>query len=188
MADTPPDDVSGNPDIDWNALRATVRRTIQSQLGRADQALIEDLTQEALIGILRVLRREPARDLTSLARAVARNTAIDEIRRRQRERRGLGALKEDSHAGGGSPLPVMDPLAESPEFLWFLLVEYFRSHNAPCHALALLYAEKGDWKSVAAALDLSHDAVRQQWSRCTKAFRAALMKDPGPFKEWLNDV
>jgi DNA-directed RNA polymerase specialized sigma24 family protein len=188
MADEGSDDPSGNQDIDWNALRATVRGTVQAQLGHAEREVIEDLTQEAMVGILRVLRREPARDLTALARVVARNTAIDEIRRRQRDRDRVAGLQTKLAADDGMDGASHDSGQDSPEFLWFLLVEYFRAQNSPCHRLALLYAEKGDWPSVAAALDLSHDVVRKQWSRGTQAFRAALSKDPGPFKEWLDDV
>jgi RNA polymerase sigma factor (sigma-70 family) len=188
MADSFPDPPPPEPEVDWNAVRRTVRDAIRSQLGRAEPALVEDLTQHALIGVLRALRREPARDLSALARTIARSTAIDEIRRLQRERRGLSAWQSEPSRRETQDHPSDLRLEDQPELLWFLLVEHFRIHNAPCHALAQMYVEQGDWRGAAEALGVSYDAVRKQWSRCSQAFRLAMRRDPGVFEEWLDDV
>ena len=179
-----PDSISDQP-IDWNATRTRLRERITFQLGREDTSL-EDLTQQAVITILRLSRRQEIRNLDGLIQVVARDTAIDEIRRRQRARARHDDWESSWRQIESLPDPSRHPWDGAEELLWFLLLEYLRQHQAPCHALAVRYAELGDWRKVAAEAGRSYVAVRQQWARCGKAFRAALKKDPGPFKEWVD--
>lgn len=174
-------------DIDWSRTRVQIRDRIRAQLGPGDGSL-DDLTQQALIELLRVVRREGAHHLDGLIVVVARTTVIDDIRRRQRERaRSVHwdvALEQIERRPG----PGSDPPDHAAELLWFTLLEFLRVHDSPCYGLALAYAQLGDWKHVAESEQRSYDATRQQWSRCVRRFRDALKRDPGPFKEWLDDA
>lgn len=184
MADHP--SPGAEPTIDWVQARALLRSRIARQLGTAHDPQIDDLTQEALIDLLRVVRRDGFRSLDGLATVIARSVVASEIRRRQRYRARFGDwqahLDDVVELPGASRGEWDDP----QQTLWFLLVEYFRSRHAPCLRLAELYATHGDWKQVAQALGRSHDAIRQQWSRCSRAFRDALRRDPGSFQDWAG--
>ena len=182
---------SGNPgrvrelDIDWARARSELRSRIQTRLGSGSESEIEDLTQQALVDVLRMVRKQGLRDLQAVIVIVARSTAVDEIRRRVRWR----ARFEELDPGPREAREPGDPGHDHDddlELLWFLLLESLRSRHAPCHALAVSFAKRGNWRSVGEALGLSHAAVRQQWSRCLRAFREALRKDPGPFREWIG--
>lgn len=183
MADSGPPIREG--EIDWDATRSRLRGKIIAQLGKED-ASVEDLTQQALIDILRLVRRDGARNLDGLVQVVARSTAIDEIRRRQRTRARHPSWESSLDLIEAMPNPGTDHWTDSAELLWFLLLEFFREHQAPCHDLARMYAELGTWDRAAESLGQSCDATRQQWSRCVKSFRRAIEKDPGPFKDWLD--
>lgn len=164
--------------VDWEDARRRLRAAIRVQLGRVDPDDLDDLASEALIHLLRVLRRDGAvRNLPGLVKVVARSTAIDEIRRRRRAslRRGLPV---EGDAEPAQPDP--DDWDDRVQTDWFLMLEFFAGHRAPCRALARAYAELGDWKAVAASVGSSHDAVRQQWSRCRRAYLAALRRGGGP--------
>lgn len=173
-------------DVDWHSVRRTIRGTIRGQLGSVEPVLIEDLTQQALIGVLRALRRETVRNVDSLASTIARATAIDEVRRLQRERR---RMTEYEHVAprAGEGRRSGSRFVHQLDLLWFLLCDYLRTQQASCQSLAELYAERGDWRLVAQTLGSTHDAIRKQWSRCTRALRAALAREPEAFEEWLGD-
>ena len=183
MAD--PSSPKSEPEIDWNRARVMLRARISSLLGRSDPAT-EDLTQEALVDLLRVVRREGWRGSDGLLTVIARSVVASEIRRRQRYR--LRFADWEQHLDKIVELPSGaahewdDPLRT----LWFLLVEYFRVRKAPCLLIAERYAELEDWKAVAEATGQTHDSVRQQWSRCSRMFREELRRNPGPYQEWLG--
>jgi DNA-directed RNA polymerase specialized sigma24 family protein len=187
MADPETPDPKREHHIDWDQTRRQIRDRIQAQVGQDDPA-IDDLTQQALIELLRVVRRDGASRLPGLIAVVARTTAIDEIRRRRRSRARSFDWKSSLDRIEGLPDPGENSWSDSAELLWFLLLEFMRERQAPCHDLALRYAEKGDWKTVAEESGKGYDAIRQQWSRCVRAFRKALRRDPGPFKDWLDDA
>ncbi len=184
---------SGSPgpkreqDIDWVRARARIRERLQQRLGRDDPAL-DDLTQQASIELLRVVRREGALTLEGLIAVVTRSIAVGEIRRRQRERGGKSRWEAENASPGGNPGPGSEHDGREPELLWFLLVQYLRAHDPRGHDLAVAYAEMGDWRQVAEAMGQGYDATRQQWSRATRRFMETLRRDPGPFKDWLDDV
>jgi DNA-directed RNA polymerase specialized sigma24 family protein len=171
--------------IDWEDARRHLRAAIRLTLGRVAPEDLEDLVGEALIQVLRAVRTQEVHSLSGLIAVIGRTTAIDEIRRRQREtgRR----LDWEQHLERIVQLPTSSPDADDRvQMLWFLMLEYFRTRRAPCGSFALRYAELGDWKAVAEALGMSHDAVRQQWSRCARAFRSELQRNPGAFADWFE--
>jgi hypothetical protein len=183
MADLPTTS-SADSTIDWVHARALMRERIGLQLGTSDPAVLDDLTQEGVIQLLRLARREPTRNLGGAVTVVARSVAIDEIRRRQRHRARFSdwenARIEVEHASS----PLTD--SADTETLWFLMLEYFRQHKAPCLKLACRYAECGNWRAVADRVGRGYEAVRQQWARCTRVFRDELRRHPGPYHDWTD--
>jgi len=184
MADSP-HDTRQDSEIDWLQARALMRERISLRLGPCDAAVLEDLTQEGIIQLLRLTRREAPRNLGGMVTVVARSVAIDEIRRRQRQRLRFADWESVlNQVGEASEAPLTD--AGDSELLWFLMLEFFRRRRAPCLELAQSYSEHGNWRDVATAVGRGYEAVRQQWARCTKVFRDELERNPGPFREWTD--
>jgi hypothetical protein len=174
MADTRVPDVEHEETVDWEDARRRLKAGIALQLGRVRAHDLEDLAAEALVQFLRIVRAQGARSALGLIAVIGRTTAIDEIRRRTRERVRLSRL-EIPDAPDASP----DDWDDRVRTRWFLMLEFFRTQKIPCHSLALKFAELGDWKQVAQASGLTHSAIRQQWSRCARAFREELRRDGG---------
>ena len=145
---------------------------------------LDDLASDATIELLRTSRCEGVRNLPALIAIIARNVAAGEIRRRGLWRRRFADWEQNSERIFELPSKEWD---DSLQLLWFMLVEHLRATDAPCHGLAIRYAELESWKAVAAELGVTHETVRQRWVRCTARFLDALRKDPGPFEDWLGD-
>ena len=161
-------------EIDWIHVRARVRRRIAFRLGSCDAATLDDLTQEALVQLVRLSRSEPLRNPDAAATMVANRVVVDEIRRRRRRRQRLVDWEPVHTNAARAPVASDD----DPELRWFVLLELLRTRHPAGHALAQAYAEHGDWQSVARALGRGHDAVRQQWARCVLRCREAVRRDP----------
>ena len=174
-------------EIDWNRARSLLRARIRSQLGRCDETQLEDLAHEGLIILLRLARRDGVRNLDGLIVNVARNVAINEIRRLKRRRSRLADWDQSLEQILKLPDSSLHEWDDSLRELWFLVLEFFRMNKAACHTLAMTYAELGDWKAAAERLGLEHDAIRQQWSRCARLFRDELRRDPGRFRDWMGE-
>src|SRR5204862_2755988 len=120
--------------IDWDDARRRLSAGIAYHLGRSSPQDLEDLTSEGLIQLLRVIRQEGVRNVSGLITVIARTTAIDEIRHRQRE--------TVRHAEIESPMAGLgDSGTDRTSTLWFVMIEFFRTRKAPCHTLALRFAE-----------------------------------------------
>lgn len=170
-------------EIAWDEAAAFLRRRFQYQLSACGRDTIDDLVQEALVRLLRAVRREPIENLEALMTEIARRTAIDWMRRRTR----WSAIVDPAHP----PVEdVADPKARAEELgdpldrLYFVVVEFFGTRESGCRDLATAYFAGQDWKAVAEARGRSHDAVRKQWSRCLELLRAAARNDRGPLMEW----
>lgn len=170
-------------EIEWDEARTFLRRRLGYELPAPCHGLIDDLTQESLVRLLRAVRREPVLNVEALMTEIARRTAIDGLRRRAR---WSALVRSDEAALERAPDPrsrteqVGDPL----ERLHFVVIEYFTAREARCLELAEAYFAEQDWKVVAAAHGRSHDAVRKQWSRCLEVLRAAAREENGPLMEW----
>jgi len=161
--------------VDWAAARAFLRRRIGAALQSGDGATLDDLAQDALVRLLRAVRREGARNLPGLMAMIARRTATDHIRAKIRWKLFQQALSRLAPSPSGAlPSPeIGDPLHN----LRFLVLEFFRGGTL-CAELARAYFEEQKWEGVASHLGRSHEAVRQQWSRCLGRLRAAAQRDP----------
>jgi RNA polymerase sigma factor (sigma-70 family) len=181
-----PCDAPRDDRIQWDEARAFLRERIAAQLRPLDGDALEDLTQEALVRLLRAVRREEADSLSGLMHEIARRTCIDLIRRRRRWGQVLRPMAE------GAPEPAAPSLdsgglGDPLERMRFTVLEFFRLNEAPCRDVAAAYFEGQDWQTVAARMGRSYSAIRKQWSRCVQHLRTAARSNPGWLAEWLGD-
>jgi|SRR5262245_24723736 len=175
----------GEAEIHWDRARDFVRRRLTFELPPSSHSMLDDLTQECLVRLLRFVRRERVLNVEALLTQLARRTAIDGLRRRTRWR---ALVESDDEAIAAAPDPTARP--EEPgdplERLQFVVVEYFTARDARCRELAVAYFTGDDWKVVASAMGRSHDVIRKQWSRCLEVLRAAARDERGPLLEWTH--
>lgn len=169
-------------EIRWEEAAAFVRRRLRIELPASSQGQVDDLAQESLVRLLRVVRREPVNNLEALMTEIARRTAIDWLRRRTR----WSALVTQSPPGEevADPHARADGIGDPVERLQFVVLEFFEARDARCRGLAVAYFAERDWGVVAASQGRSHDAVRKQWSRCLDLLRAAARSDPAWLMDW----
>jgi RNA polymerase sigma factor (sigma-70 family) len=178
----PPED--GLP---WEYARKFLRERIAAQLRPLDEPSLDDLTQEALVRLLRVVRREETSRLEGLMHEIARRTCIDLIRRRRRWAQVLRPMPEGELAEPNSIAGDGRALGDPIERIRFTVMEYFRVNDVPCREVAEAYFEGQDWLAVATRMGRSHAAIRKQWSRCVQRLREAARLNPGWLADWLDE-
>jgi DNA-directed RNA polymerase specialized sigma24 family protein len=149
--------LTSGPDreLDWSVLRMTLRRHLARRAGAGDREYLDDLVQEASIRLLRATRRGPVEQIEGLAATIAHRTWVDFIRRRTRCRRVFSPGERFEATVGPEAFPLGDPR----DRLRFVVLELFgREGSTRCAELARAYFAETDWKQVAGALELSHDA------------------------------
>jgi RNA polymerase sigma factor (sigma-70 family) len=160
-----------------------------------DLARSEDLAQETFIAAWKSLRglKEPAK-LKSWLCGIARNLVHNTIRREQRQ---PAANAEDVSAiiDAASPEPLPSERAISQEeqaLMWRALADIPETYREP---LVMFYREQQSITRVAAALDLSEDAVKQRLSRGRKllsdqvaAFVEGTLRQSGPGRAFTYGV
>jgi RNA polymerase sigma factor (sigma-70 family) len=178
--------LEGSASVDWNAAREFLHRQLSIALDRVDPAEIQDLTQEALIGLVGAVRREPPRNLEALMTTIARRTGIDYIRRRRTWSRVMTPM-EESHAERPDPRAA-DPetMGDPKERLAFIVLEFFRVQSAPCYELAEYRFAGVDWKDVGEKTHRSHAAIRKQWERCVAMLRKCAGESDDPLSRWAS--
>jgi RNA polymerase sigma factor (sigma-70 family) len=185
---TDPDPMPSRDDaIDWDQARSFLRERISAQLRPLDGPTLDDLTQEALVRLLRAVRREEATSLNGLMHEIARRTCIDLIRRRRRWAQVQRPMPEGELPAAAPTACDGRALGDPVERIRFTVLEYFRVNDAPCRSVAEAYFERQDWQSVAARLGRSHAAIRKQWWRCVQRLREAARHNPGWLADWLDE-
>jgi RNA polymerase sigma factor (sigma-70 family) len=184
MESSPPLTDERENQIPWAEARTFLRECIATRHRPRDAATLEDLTQEALVRLLRVIRREEVANMNGLMYEIARRTWIDHIRR---EKRGGLLLQRAQRDMESAASPQDGDFGDPLERLRFTILEYFRASRAPCHAIALVFFEGQDWKTVAARMGRPYTAIRKQWSRCIQVLRDALGSNPGWLSAWLGE-
>lgn len=184
MENSPPLTAERENQIPWTEARTFLRECIATRHRPRDAATLEDLTQEALVRLLRVIRREEVANMNGLMYEIARRTWIDHIRREKRVRVLIERAERD---GESIRSPHDGDFGDPLERLRFMILEYFRTNRAPCHAIALVYFEGQDWKTVAGRMGRPYSAIRKQWSRCIQVLRDALGSNPSWLSDWLAD-
>jgi RNA polymerase sigma factor (sigma-70 family) len=130
-----------------------------------DLARSEDLAQETFFAAWRQLAglRDRAR-FKSWVCGIARNLVHNSLRREARDRlRGARPLDSIPEPPSATPTPREQTVSDEEEnLLWRTLSEIPETYREP---LVLFYREQQSVAQVAAALDLSPDAVKQRLSR-----------------------
>src|SRR6266581_3204648 len=128
----------------------------------------EDLAQETFVAAWKQLAdlREPERLRSWLCR-ISRNLTYDALRRQGREPiHQAEPLEEIQDSPAAGPLPPDYTISREEEaILWRSIERIPESYRQP---LVLYYREHQSVENVAAALDLSKDAVKQRLSRGRK--------------------
>ncbi|HKQ59507.1 MAG TPA: sigma-70 family RNA polymerase sigma factor [Candidatus Eisenbacteria bacterium] len=184
MSTPAPPGAKQEADVHWDEARAFLKRVVRKHFGRPDETQIDELTQEALVLLLRAVRREGARNLEGLMTVIGRRVVIDYIRNRQRWARIVQPMADDgpepSDPSAGTPETFGDPDQRTR----FVVLEYFQARSPKCHELALAFFGEEDWRRVATRLGQAYSAIRQQWSRCVKTLREAARSGTGLMLEW----
>jgi DNA-directed RNA polymerase specialized sigma24 family protein len=173
--------------VDWRAVREGVKQRIRNRLERLEVAELEDLAQEAVIHVFRVVRKEGATNLEGLMSTVAHRTAVGFIRRRVRWRKIMEPFSDNAADCAAPATRAHESLGDPCERVRFTVLEFFRD-SMLCMELVTSLFEGKTWSAVAAETGIDHEAVRQRWSRCLKRLRSAAQADPGwlLLREWAN--
>jgi RNA polymerase sigma factor (sigma-70 family) len=162
---------------DHSAFEEIVRRNLSPVAAVAyaltgDAAAGEDVAQEVFLTAWQRLRelREPEK-LRSWLCAIARNTVHAQGRRRAHDPLHRAAeLQDTAPIAAPVPGPADDAIAgEQRRLVWSAIEQIPENYRVP---LVLYYREGHSTAEVAAALDMSEEAVRQRLSRAR-----ALLKD-----------
>jgi RNA polymerase sigma factor (sigma-70 family) len=135
----------------------------------------EDLAQETFVTAWKQLAdlREPEKLRSWLCR-ISRNLAYDALLRQGREPVNKAeSLEELEESPASTPLPSESTISREEEaILWRLIERIPESYREP---LVLFYREHQSIENVAAALELSEDAVKQRLSRGRKVLHSEVL-------------
>jgi RNA polymerase sigma factor (sigma-70 family) len=135
----------------------------------------QDLAQETFVAAWKQLAdlREPEKLRPWLCQ-ISRNLAFSALRRQVREpSHQAESLEEIKDAPAAIPLPSESTISREEEaIMWRLIERIPESYREP---LVLFYREHQSVENVAAALDLSEDAVKQRLSRGRKLLHGEVL-------------
>lgn len=158
---------------DSKACRERLKEKFRYRVRFEDPTLVDDLAQEAMVGIIRKSRTADIENLEAFENTVAHNVWTDHVRRRSTWRRHFAAVNEVPDVAAPEADSAGDDHGNPLARMLFLLLEFFQSRPGGCLPLIQQYValERPDWKQVAEALAMSHDAVRKRWERCRATLR-----------------
>lgn len=177
----------GSPAPDWDALRAYALHRIRGRLRFAPAETLEDLAQEVMVTLFRLSQREVLLNPEALATTLVHRVCVDHVRRMRGPNGRLDPLPDGDSA---LELPAADPSQDVPadmlELFRFVVLEHFRAHDVPCHALAAEFFAEQSWSTVAERLGVRHNTVIKRWSRCMEQVRTLARSQRGPVWEWAR--
>ena len=140
-----------------------------------------------MVRLFRLSQREALLNAEALATTLTHRVAVDHVRRM---RGPSGRLEPLPDSDAPLELPAPDPSEEVPadmlELFRFVVLEHFRTHDAPCHALAMDFFAEQSWSVVAAHLGLKHNTVIKRWSRCMAQLRSLAQGQHGAVWDWAR--
>lgn len=162
-------------------------RRVRGRLRFAPSEVVEDLAQEVMVRLFQISQREPLLNAEALATTLVHRICVDHVRRMRGPSGRLDPLPESD---GALELPGADPAHEVSvdmlEMFRFVVVEHFRTHDAPCQELASDFFAELNWSAVAVRLGLKHNTVIKRWSRCMDQIRHLASSQHGPLWEWAR--
>ena len=177
----------GSPAPDWDTLRAYALYRIRGRLRFAPAETLEDLAQEVMVTLFRLSQRETLLNPEALATTLVHRVCVDHVRRMRGPTGRLDPLPDcDSALELPAPDPSQDVPADMLELFRFVVLEHFRTHDVPCHALAAEFFAEQSWSAVAERLGLKHNTVIKRWSRCMEQVRELARSQRGPVWEWAR--
>lgn len=186
-ASSAPRNRPGSPVPDWDTLRAYVLKRIRGRLHFAPAETLEDLAQEVMVTLWRCSQREPLLNPEALATTLVHRVCVDHVRRMRGPTGRLDPLPDhDSAFELPAPDPSLEVTADMLELLRFVVLEHFRMHDVPCHALAAEFFAEQSWSAVAERLGVRHNTVIKRWSRCMEQVREIARLERGPVWEWAR--
>lgn len=169
-----PRDPSDSP-LDWQGLRASVRRRVASLLRGWSAEEIEDVTQDVLFKLLRFLERSGSPDnVEGLLTVISRRTVVERIRARARRPAHEPFSEETAAAPDETDHEELAEIEATVHWRAFQVIEYFRANAAGCLDLAEARGRGIDFKRLAEQTGQSHQALLQRWARCKRRLRAAI--------------
>ena len=163
--------------IDWQEVRASIRRRLHFHLQGWSPEEIEDATQDVVVKLLLFLERAGAPEsLDGLLTVIARRTSASRIRDRSRRGRHLPVRDETELAADEAGERELAEVEEQVQWKALQVITYFRRAQAPCLELAEARANGVELKDLAARTNRSHAALLQRWSRCMRRLRDAIAR------------
>lgn len=164
----------GLQQIEWSTASRSMRRMIAARLFRPEPSVVDDLTQEALIRLMRIARTQDVRNVEATMRHVVYWTVGDHLRRHTND----ASLDDVGEHADGDPAWAMQRAAST-------VLRFFESiGRGECSDRTRDLLAGLTWNDVAERDARSADAVRQEWSRCAKQFRAAYPSSAPLFAMW----
>jgi len=168
-----PGETGSEDTIDWETARRFVRDVVARALrGRAPDE-IEDVTQQALIGVYRAVQRSRIQNLEAFMVTVANRQSLSFLRRMKVVSKHTDAVAAEV-AGVGAPTSRND--VDLIAWIRFLVAEAL-GRGSECHELALAHFAGRSWKELAAERGTGHAALRKRWSRCVQTLKERIADD-----------
>ena len=177
---------AGERDVVWPVVRDFLRSRISRHLGLSDAESLDDLVQESLVRLLRVLRRERARNLEALMTEIAKRTYVDFVRRRRVQRAWFEPLGDSTEQVSDPDAKVAVEIGDPVRRVRFIVLEFFENRHAQCLKLAQAFFADREWVEIAAERNSRPEAIRQQWLRCMGLLRLKAKHDKGLLRAWAQ--
>lgn len=163
--------------IDWQELRASIRRRLHFHLQGWTPEAIEDATQDVAVkALLFVERSGMPENMDALLTVISRRTAASRIRDRSRRRPHEPLFEDSAMEPDEAARREQALLEEAVQWRALQVIGYFRRRQASCLELAEARANGVELKELAARTGQSHGALLQRWSRCRRRLREAIAR------------
>jgi DNA-directed RNA polymerase specialized sigma24 family protein len=165
--------------IDYREARERMSRVIADTARGILREQLEDVTHEALVGLVRAIRRQKPESLEALQVVIAKRAAIDWIREQKRERLLVPSDGLVDRIAGRD-------LAQETQHMFWVVREYFLQSADDCVPLFDARFEGHEFDELARAASRTSAAMRKQWSRCCEKAREALLAEGGALADWVR--
>ena len=169
--------------IDWARAERTIRSSVARRLSGRPHDVVEEVSSDAQIRLLKLSRREAIRDQDATARQCANYAVGDFLRSVYRDRLVSGTDAPESEADEGDSTEGLGFFKERIEQITLMFFEEKRrvaqakKTSADCLDLAIAFFESRTWREVADGFGTSYLAIRQRWSRCVRELAGALQSE-----------